>query len=260
MSDKDETEPPKSQVFNIRDFMDFLAGQDISKLAVLTKSGTLLSASFNNEPSGSMDSSILKTLFKSMEQHTSSDNLAGQHTISLETSQIPESVAKACNSRDWAVEYEKSHVDVTYNHFFSISEHGEKPSQIPSTALPPKKRHGKTDWNAMYADALSPLVEAAARATPAEEPEENRQGSSVSSPVDSNLPQKQAKRKPRKIVPQVKTFVEEYRDIDVLFGRGGRSNHVSTFPCGCKTSTAKDIHSSSYAILFSLPISIYGDP
>ena len=134
MSDKDETEPPKSQVFNIRDFMDFLAGQDISKLAVLTKSGTLLSASFNNEPSGSMDSSILKTLFKSMEQHTSSDNLAGQHTISLETSQIPESVAKACNSRDWAVEYEKSHVDVTYNHFFSISEHGEKPSQIPSTA------------------------------------------------------------------------------------------------------------------------------
>ena len=40
-----------------------------------------------------------------------------------------------------------------------------------------------------------------------------------------NHPKPPSKRKPRKIIPENKEYVETYTDADVLFGRGGRSNH-----------------------------------
>jgi hypothetical protein len=44
-------------------------------------------------------------------------------------------------------------------------------------------------------------------------------------PMTSSSLKSLHKRKPRKIVPDVKEFVDVYTDHDVLFGRGGRSNH-----------------------------------
>lgn len=124
-----------------------------------------------------------------------------------------------------------------------------------STSLPPKKRAArdaaatdgaaKTDWTAMFNNALKPLVEAASLAQK-EHPisvddtfsgsrnndsnmvsfpsvgASKSTGESSSSSVVGFQPKK--KRKPRKIVPEVKMYVK-FTDRDVLFGRGGRSNH-----------------------------------
>lgn len=207
--------------------MEFLSKQDISKLAVLTTSGTLLSASFNDGSTESIDPAIFKSteLFKSMDSAASANSEDSPPTVSLlETSKISASLSNACNSKDWALDYKEKHVDVTYSHFFSTTESTRKPSSIPSTALPPKKRPGKTDWNAMYASALSPLVEAAAQAAPAEVPEGPQKYSTTTKPCKPSSGK--SKRKPRKIIPEVKDYVVGvYRDTDILFGRGGRSNH-----------------------------------
>jgi hypothetical protein len=226
MSDNISNDTPKSKVFNSLDFMEFLSKQDISKLAVLTTSGTLLSASFNDNNTESIDPAIFKSteLFKSMNSTASAKSEDSPTTVSLlETSKISTSVSKACNSKDWSSDYKEKHVDVTYSHFFSTTEPKRKSSNIPNTALPPKKRLGKTDWNAMYRSALSPLVEAAAQAAPAEVPE-GPQKSSTSSTKTYKPSSGKSKRKPRKIIPEVKEYVL-YRETDVLFGRGGRSNH-----------------------------------
>lgn len=76
----------------------------------------------------------------------------------------------------------------------------------------------------MFYEQLNPLVEAASRAAPA--PVSTDPGDEITSGGDSaakkgsgsiKTPQK---RKPRKIIPEVKHFVEKYHDRDVLFGRG----------------------------------------
>jgi hypothetical protein len=229
ISSKNDT--PKSKVFNSQEFMEFLSKQDISKLAVLTTSGTLLSASFNDGSTEPIDPAIFKSteLFKSMDSTASAKSEDSPPQVSLRdrSSKISTSVSNACTSKDWLLDYKDKHVDVTYSPFFlSTTEPKRKPSIIPSTALPPKKRPGKTDWNAMYASALSPLVEAAAQAAPAEVPGGPQKHSTLTNTKTCKASSGKSKRKPRKIIPEVKDYVVDvYRDTDVLFGRGGRSNH-----------------------------------
>jgi hypothetical protein len=235
MSTNDSSDPPKSKVFSSQEFLEFLAKQvDISKLTVVTKSGDKISASFNGIMSASGDESVFKSL-DALKSLDSSDDAVkpaiSQSTVSLEYSKgPPSSKLDAFTSKDWQIDYEKEHVDVTYGKCFSNSASQKAPRIPSSSALPPKKRPSKTDWYGMYADALSPLVEAAALAEPQpvgnEEEMQIESASSKKPAAKETKPlSKQSKRKPRKIIPEIKDYVDEYVDHDVLFGRGGRSNH-----------------------------------
>jgi hypothetical protein len=136
----------------------------------------------------------------------------------------------------------------------ALSELGQVAAAVASasagTSLPPKKRAArdvdgaggpKTDWFAMYNSALKPLVEAASLAQKEQPtqtgPTSGTRNNNMIPPVDSSkstpgsssssvggCPNNKKKRKPRKIVPEVKLYVK-FTDKDVLFGRGGRSNH-----------------------------------
>jgi len=221
---KDATKP---QMFNSQEFMEFLTKQvDISKLTVVTKSGDKISASFTgSNPSSSSGDSVFKSLeaLKSLDydQHRTTPE-GPQSTVSLEYCKAPSTKASVFTSKDWTKDYQRDHVDVTYGKTFkdpNTSISGR--TNPPSSMLPPKKRAGKTDWYGMYADALSPLVEAAARAEP--EPLATKE-EKKKAPGKVEVP-KPYKRKPRKVIPEVKEYVETVTDIDVLFGRGGRSNH-----------------------------------
>jgi hypothetical protein len=260
MSTNGSSDAPKPKIFSSQEFMEFLAKQvDISKLTVVTKSGDKISASFNGIVSASGDESAFKSLdaLKSLTSDTSIKPSLSQSTVALEYSKGPSSAPKAFTSvkpslsqstvaleyskgppsasdaftsRDWQVDYENNHVDVSYGNCFSDSTK-QKPPRIPSSSsLPPKKRAGKTDWYGMYASALSPLVEAASLAQPQpvgedEEKEKEAADSRKPAPKETKSPPKQSKRKPRKIIPENKEYIDQYSDEDVLFGRGGRSNH-----------------------------------
>jgi hypothetical protein len=231
MSTDDSSDARNSKIFSSQEFMEFLAKQvDISKLEVITKSGDKISASFNGFVSASGDASVFKSL-DALQSLNSIDAIKSslQSTVSLEYTKAPpkasSSTANAFPSREWKTDYGKDHVDVTYTNCFTSST-SRKPSS--SFTLPPKKQvaKGKTDWYGDYADALSPLVEAASRAQPQPVESEDEQAE----PTDSRKPApksppKPSKRKPRKIIPENKDYVDEYSDLDILFGRGGRSNH-----------------------------------
>ena len=158
----------------------------------------------------------------------------------------------ACTSPEWAKNYQNKHVTVTYASIVKgtvpsiINGNGKKRkgSRVSgagtTTSLPPKKRaavkteegSSESSWNAMSA-----LVDAATVAQREHEqvpPGAAGVGGSASAKVATalamgmNIPatslkKKPTKRKPRKIIPEIKTYVE-FTSIDVLFGRGGRSN------------------------------------
>ena len=172
------------------------------------------------------------------------------------TLQTPNSETSA--SQEWAINYQNKHVVVTCSTIVTgtlssfQNGNGQKTNGSTAsgsdtrTALPPKKRatvkteEGKSEcsWNAMSA-----LVDAATVAQ--REHEEDPEGvlgmgGSASAKVamtmatGANIPttilkKKPAKRKPRKIIPEIKEYVE-FTQKDVLFGRGGRSNRES-FNC-----------------------------
>jgi len=163
------------------------------------------------------------------------------------------------------MDYGKDHVDVNYEHadFFkskndqAIRQHAGGET---SKNLPPKKRsattvlatpvavatavpmtanprtasngHSKTDWNEVYKKqlGLSPaLIEAANQATPVNNAMmaeyQQSQKSKTRSPPAGQPAGNQKRRRLRKVIPKDKEFVDSYTDEDVLFGRGGRSNH-----------------------------------
>jgi hypothetical protein len=69
---------------------------------------------------------------------------------------------------------------------------------------------GKTNWNVMYAEALSGPHD------------------TTSSPIHPQCPAAEPptkKKKTRKPIPQNKVFIAKPTDSDVLCGRGGRSNY-----------------------------------
>lgn len=175
---QDAPEPPK--IFNSEDFMSWLQGQEIKTLAVLTKSGTLVSASFDN-CSSSVDPGLFASdLFKSMESRRDSavfrsfDFFKSMDTPPSLASNGSQALGKAAadaanghsmfKSSEWKAELAPTHVDVSYNHFFSRNEEPapdaaadvEPESEAPNSdkeesALPPKKKwaNKKTDWKAV---------------------------------------------------------------------------------------------------------------
>lgn len=295
------------KIFSTQEFMNFVKKLDLSKLIVETKDGHKYSASFNESfRSPSLD---IGPFFKSLDStggNDSMDSKTVEATASLDIHN-DESAASttACKkggseatsrgsnpfeSKEWAAEYAKSHVEVSYSSCFGdklppavVESGGDRRSAAMApwsdfghvasaaaagTSLPPKKRggreaggpgsgktdwdamykdavkppmvgrdgreaggsgSGKTDWDAMYNDALKPLVEAAIRA----QKEQPTETGAVGGPLNTTPPTPKSagqsssggnikkKRKPRKVVPEVKQYVE-FNDLDVLFGRGGR--------------------------------------
>ncbi len=147
---------------------------------------------------------------------------------------------------EWALNYQKKKVSLTY----SLVEAGPTPSMVNggvqktnggsgsgtgmTTSLPPKKRaavkadEGSSEgWNAMSAlvdaatvaqrehEQVAPGVSAAGKVTAA-----IAMGATLAAGAFKKKP---TKRKPRKIIPEHKEYVE-FTQKDVLFGRGGRSN------------------------------------
>ena len=223
------TDNQHSKLFSSQEFMSWLNKQvDISKLEVVTKSGDRITASFNGFASESGDGSSFRSL-DALKSLTSIDSVKSglQSTVSLEYIKAPSKMTSAgedhFTSRDWTGEYATDHVDVTYTKCFAASSSQKQAASSSSSTLPPKKRKGKTDWYGMYANALSPLVEAASLAQPQPLKDEEQKARAIHcqkpAPRDVKASSKQSKRKPRKIIPENKEYVEQYTSADILFGR-----------------------------------------
>jgi hypothetical protein len=74
------------------------------------------------------------------------------------------------------------------------------------------KKGGTTDWLAMYNNALTP----ASAPVPI---------NSVPAPINTPSLRNPKPKRPRRVIPKEKVYVDKYTDFDVIFGRGGRSNH-----------------------------------
>jgi hypothetical protein len=269
------------KIFSTQEFMNFVKKLDLSKLIVETKDGHKYSASFNEsfrspsldigpffkslDSTGGNDSMDSKTVeaTASLDIHndesaasTTACKKGGSEATSCFGDKLPPAVVESGGDRRSAAMAPWS----DFGHVASAAAAG--------TSLPPKKRggreaggpgsgktdwdamykdavkppmvgrdgreaggsgSGKTDWDAMYNDALKPLVEAAIRA----QKEQPTETGAVGGPLNTTPPTPKSagqsssggnikkKRKPRKVVPEVKQYVE-FNDLDVLFGRGGR--------------------------------------
>jgi len=153
---------------------------------------------------------------------------------------------EAFTSKDWSVNYQNKHVEMEVSAVGDTksSAAGGNASDDSKTSLPPKKRsaggavkieeggaassaeaagpEGQPQWNAMSA-----LVDAA---TVAQQQRDLIAGSTTvqvaaaAAASGAAFKKKTTKRKPRKIIPEVKEYVD-FTQKDILFGRGGRSNH-----------------------------------
>jgi hypothetical protein len=187
-------------------------------------------------------------------------------------------------SRDWIGTYHPSHVDVTYdkklfqtseskdgatvatdsttsNKWMKMYESGLKKS---ATSPPPTAKAPAT-WKGMYENillnplqnvadtslstAMPPLV--AAEATPAAvasasaSASENADSSDDQKKPSSGKPRKKRVYKSRKVIPEVKTYVD-FTDDDVLLGRGGLSNrHPGNRRYREEIENAKDVYRSA---------------
>jgi hypothetical protein len=228
----ESSDPSKATILSSQDFMQFLSKQSISKLTLSATldSGDKVSASFDDIVSGN-NSSVFKSidLLKSLNSQDSASSGTPNPAVFCEYYKKASSASKPKNSftsTDWRKEYAKGHVDVSYaNSFNTKSQDAARlQSSKPSAALPPKKRAGKFDWQGMFENALSPLVTAASIVQP--QPLATASDAAKKPPPkDMKTSPKQSKRKPRKIIPVNKEYIDEYRHSDILFGRGGRSNH-----------------------------------
>lgn len=234
MSTNESSHPSNATILSSQDFMQFLSKQSISKLTLSATldSGDKVSASFDDIVSGS-NSSVFKSidLLKSLNSQDSASSGISNPAVFAEyykkaSSSSSSKPKNAFTSTEWHKEYAKGHIDVSYGNSFNTKSQDAPSSSSAqaSAALPPKKRGGKFDWQGMFENALSPLVTAASIVQPqplAAEPETAKK----LPPKEMKTSIKQSKRKPRKIIPLNKEYIDEYRDTDILFGRGGRSNH-----------------------------------
>ena len=214
----------RSTIFSTQEFVEFLNTQasDIAQLEVTVRTKSGLSASFTPPAAGKED------VFKSLDFMKTflSEDSAGKPSSSFPVPSMPKDLL---TSKDWTVDYARNHVDVTYNKCFTDGTAAPNMGQSATTevsSLPPKKRTGKTDWNALYTSALSPLIEAAARAQPQPiEHMEPPQGYALPAnptilPVNSTNTMApdlkpaatEKKRKPRKVIPAKMEYVDEYTD------------------------------------------------
>jgi len=248
----------------VQEFMSYLAKEaNISNMTVETKDGRRISATFENGiPTGVLSPSEPSEPPKENADGVSKDDKASEEpsgkkdkinkedknngcpspsreiatTIAMLTgapaSTLTAKSSQKLPSQEWDVNYQNKHVAVTYSSVAagaSSLSNGNGHKSNGSSTLPPKKRAAKQEdggsessWNAMTA-----LVDAATVA--------QREHVQIPSLVNATTfamvgngemePKKKAtKRKSRKIIPEVKVYVE-FTQKDVLFGRGGRSNH-----------------------------------
>lgn len=260
---------PSASSMKVQEFMSYLAKEaNISNMTVETKDGRRISATFENgiptgvtspsEPSeppkenadgGSEDGEASEGPSGKKDKTKKEDKRNGLQspsrdvatTIAMLTatpaSTLPAKSSQKLPSQEWDVNYQDKHVAVTYSSVAagaSSLSNGNGHKSNASSALPPKKRAAKQEdggsessWNAMTA-----LVDAATVA--------QREHVQIPSLVNATTlsmvangemePKKKAtKRKSRKIIPEVKVYVD-FTQKDVLFGRGGRSNrtYIST--------------------------------
>jgi hypothetical protein len=219
--------------------MEFLTKQatEITALEVVTRSGDRISASFNAngaEPTSGKDDAF-KSL-DAMKAFLSEDSTGPSVELSASAAKSKGPGSDFLTSKDWSLEYAKSHVDVTYDKCFTDgkAKTNRAPPAPEASSLPPKKRTGKTDWNAMYSSALSPLVEAAARAQP--QPVQQAAVDALSRSPTKPHGGGDKKRKPRKIIPDEMEYVDDFSDqgtwllsrfIQKLLGLF----RVSMYPC-----------------------------
>eukprot|EP00535_Pseudo-nitzschia_heimii_P004940 CAMPEP_0197189706 /NCGR_PEP_ID=MMETSP1423-20130617/20263_1 /TAXON_ID=476441 /ORGANISM="Pseudo-nitzschia heimii, Strain UNC1101" /LENGTH=410 /DNA_ID=CAMNT_0042641903 /DNA_START=297 /DNA_END=1525 /DNA_ORIENTATION=- len=179
--------------------------------------------------------------------------MGNEKIVSTAPSTLQTTNFEACASREWAMNYRNKYVVVTCSNIdiemnsTNQNGNGQKTNgssasgSDKTTSLPPKKRvtvkteeaKSECSWNAMSA-----LVDAATVAQREHEespPCVQGVGESASAKATTtmaigvNIPtttfkKKPTKRKPRKVIPEIKEYVE-FTQKDVLFGRGGRSNH-----------------------------------
>ena len=211
-------------------------------------------------PPPSSGSSIFKSLdmFKSLES-TSGDSIdpaLAKSTVSLEFFPSADGT-DPFSSREWAADWKNSHVEVSYSNAFGDPTTNGMPSMSSlgdagdvgmangggggggSASLPPKKRaaaaavkadtpndknngKNKTDWTAMFKNALKPLVDAASAAErePHHPPPGGILGLSRTTAVNPPTQNKPAgRRKPRKIIPENKEYVEISEKVCQLSGK-----------------------------------------
>lgn len=192
--------PEQSTSLNM-EFLEFLKANGVpesAKLELKAKSGETISRTFDvgysEEVFKSLD--LVKTLFPS--QVSSKPYLT---------------------SGDWVVDLAKDHIEVPYDKYvFESSGPGSNDKVTSQIARPPPQKvasNGKTDWNALYNDGLSyqrndlsTLIEAANRARP--EPIATSPPIAAADPSVKTKSDK--KKKPRKVVPELKDYVDDYKE------------------------------------------------
>mmetsp|Transcript_8504 Transcript_8504/g.17656 ORF Transcript_8504/g.17656 Transcript_8504/m.17656 type:complete len:374 (+) Transcript_8504:238-1359(+) len=217
---------------SVQNFMSCLAKEDnIANVTIETTNGKRISAVFKDGlPTSESKPGNGSTVTKKGDKSEKNGKKAMSPTRDIAKT-LAKLGADKTASTEWTVHYQNKHVAVKY------STVGPIPSimngNIPKTnggsgsgpaSLPPKKRAAKAEdgssegWNAMSA-----LVDAATVAQ--RETEKSAAGASDDIAMGAaGFKKKPTKRKPRKIIPEVKEYVE-FTQKDVLFGRGGRSNH-----------------------------------
>lgn len=216
MSQEKAESVPDKEIFTSKDFIEFLknnGGPEIAKLQIRTKSGETISrdVTFHSDDEENIFKSVdlLESLFPSEERESS-----------------PAEKNPDFTSGDWKIDYANNHVDVDYDkEVFDSSGNGGKGKDNGNIAsfggVVGNNGKKKTDWNAMFKDGLagkkyanndfSSLIEAANRAQP--HPVATKPGA-IQFKSDK-------KKKPRKVVPEEKIYVDKYteRGESILMGR-----------------------------------------
>ena len=95
-----------------------------------------------------------------------------------------------------------------------------RPSAAPAAGVQNNEESGSGDTSLPLLVAAAAMRSEQIVSAPKGSQKGKKQSSSMSSPEAGKKG-----RKPRKIIPEVKEYVDRYYDNDILFGRGGRSNH-----------------------------------
>lgn len=277
-----------NQKLLVQDFMSYLAKEgNIASMTVETSDGRRISAKFEGEiavptpntadlsvkapkaPNNAGSSKQTTAATKTTDtDNTGENNIRSDKVVkgaeiidsTPTSSSLPIPGLEAFTSRDWSINYQDKHVEVsgledpkncaTDNKSLPSPLLTSSTSNDSKTSLRPKKRSatkteggspetepGKPKWNAMSALADAATVAqrqreqnagiasadgiTAEKITTGGAPTAAR---AISTSSDIQVSKKKAtKRKPRKIIPDVKEYVE-FTETDVLFGRGGRSN------------------------------------
>lgn len=199
--------------------------------------------------------------FKSMDFLKSLDSLPGQN--SGKPAARKAAAKNAFTSQDWMEGYEPSHVDVNYknNDLFKSGDKVSRAAPKMPARAPVAQSESVSKWMKLYEDSLStsPAPAPTTTAAPAAAAWDNMYENVLSNPLQtasasasmpplgaakptpvpsavvsaadpaatkltaSGKPKKKRIYKSRKIIPENKVFVE-FKDEDVLLGRGGLSN------------------------------------